>query len=93
MSNIADDLAKDLEDISKSIAISLTIVRTIIIAFLMALPVMWLWNSIIPDVTKGAITELNFWQALGLNFLCNFMIRPQWNFPDVFAIQSQKSGV
>lgn len=63
-----------VDAVTKFFAASLVIV---IVALLMALPVMWLWNAIIPDVTKGAVTELNFWQALGLNFLCGILVRPQ----------------
>lgn len=48
----------------------------VVLALLMALPVMWLWNAILPDITKGAVTELNFWQALGLNFLCSILFKP-----------------
>lgn len=59
--------------VAKGLAVGLVIV---IVALLMALPVMWLWNAILPDVTKGAVTELNFWQALGLNFLCSILVRP-----------------
>lgn len=40
----------------------LTIVGT---ALLMALPTMWLWNWLMPDIFS--LTEINFWQALGIN--------------------------
>lgn len=46
-----------------------------ILAVLMALPTMWLWNAIVPDITKNAVTELTFWQALGLNFLCSILFK------------------
>ena len=42
-----------------------------LIAVILGLPIMWLWNAIIPEVT-GAAT-INFWQALGLCFLCNLL--------------------
>lgn len=47
----------------------------IVLAVLMALPTMWLWNAIVPDITKNAVTELTFWQALGLNFLCGILFK------------------
>jgi len=50
-----------------------------VLALVMALPVMWLWNWLIPDLTRGAVTEINFWQALGLNVLCNILFRPTVN--------------
>jgi hypothetical protein len=28
-----------------------------------------------PDITKGAVTSLSFWQALGLNFLCGILFK------------------
>lgn len=46
-----------------------------ILAVLMALPTMWLWNAIVPDITKNAVTELSFWQALGLNLLCGILFK------------------
>jgi hypothetical protein len=36
-----------------------------------ALPVMWLWNWLMPLIF-GLIT-INFWQALGLSLLCGFL--------------------
>lgn len=47
----------------------------IVLAVLMALPTMWLWNAIVPDITKDAVTQLTFWQALGLNFLCGILFK------------------
>jgi hypothetical protein len=46
-----------------------------ILAVLMALPTMLLWNALIPDITKNAFTEITFWQALGLNFLCGILFK------------------
>lgn len=40
---------------------------------IVALPVMLLWNWIVPDITKGALMPLDFWQALGLAFLCRLL--------------------
>lgn len=48
----------------------------VVLCLLMALPVMLLWNAILPDITRGAVTELTFWQALGLNLLCSILFKP-----------------
>lgn len=47
-----------------------------ILAIIMALPTMLLWNWIVPDLTKGAVTTLTFWKALGLNFLTAILFKP-----------------
>ena len=40
-----------------------------IVGLIMAFPVMWLWNWILPSVTNGLITKINVFQAWGLNVL------------------------
>lgn len=42
-------------------------------ALLVALPVMWLWNWLTPDLF--GLKEISFWQALGLAFLCSLLFR------------------
>ena len=42
-------------------------------ALLLAFPVMWLWNYLMP-VIFGLI-KISFWQALGLNLLSSFLIK------------------
>jgi hypothetical protein len=42
---------------------------------ILALPVMVLWNYVIPDVTNGSVKEINFFQALSLNILCFILFR------------------
>ena len=44
-----------------------------IFALILAFPVMWLWNWIMP-VVFGLI-KITFWQALGINLLCGFLFR------------------
>lgn len=39
----------------------------IILAILMALPTMWLWNWLMPTIF--GLTKITFWQALGINLL------------------------
>ena len=64
----------------KSISDTLTFLFVfLIILFFMttilALPVMVLWNYVIPDVTNGSVKEINFFQALSLNILCFILFR------------------
>lgn len=44
-----------------------------IFALILALPVMWLWNWIMPAVF--GLIKITFWQALGINLLCGFLFR------------------
>lgn len=46
---------------------------TIGVSLLMALPTMWLWNWLMPDLFS--LTEINFWQALGINVLSGILFR------------------
>jgi hypothetical protein len=46
----------------------------LVIALLMALPTMWLWNGVVVEVIEGA-KEINFFQALGLNILSNIFFK------------------
>ncbi len=49
----------------------------VLYGLLVALPVMWLWNWLIPILfTTEAITKtITFWQALGLSLLCSFLFK------------------
>lgn len=51
----------------------------VIVAFfiivVLALPVMLLWNYLLPDLTQGRLKEINFFQALALNMLCFILFR------------------
>ncbi len=57
------------------VAILLIAVFSLILAF----PVMWLWNWVMPDLAiingEPLFQTINFWHALGLNLLCGFLIR------------------
>ena len=44
-------------------------------ALIMVLPVYFLWNWIIPDITNHALTPITFWQALGLTILCSILFK------------------
>jgi hypothetical protein len=39
----------------------------VLLAILMALPTMWLWNWLMPTIF--GLTKITFWQALGINLL------------------------
>jgi len=39
------------------------------------LPVWWLWNSLMPEITQGRLTEITFTQALKMNLLFGFCFR------------------
>ena len=40
-------------------------------SFLLTLPVMWLWNWLMPKIF--GLTTLTFWQTFGLSFLCSML--------------------
>lgn len=42
-----------------------------LIAVLLALPTMWLWNWLMPKIFN--LTTINFWEALGINLLCGML--------------------
>lgn len=45
----------------------------VVVALFMALPTMWLWNWLMPDLFN--LIEIGFWQALGINFLCGILFK------------------
>jgi hypothetical protein len=47
----------------------------VVMAVVAALPVMLLWNHVVVDVTKNAVTPLTIWQALGLLILCGLLFK------------------
>ena len=46
----------------------------ILIAVLTALPVMWMWNYLMPDLF--GLKTIDFWQALVLSGLCGTLFKP-----------------
>ena len=42
-------------------------------ALLMGLPVMWLWDAVIPDLF--GLKTITFWQAIGLLLLTGILVR------------------
>lgn len=47
----------------------------VLYAFFVTLPVYWLWNAVVPDVTNNSLKEITFLQALQLNLLIGLMLR------------------
>ena len=45
----------------------------VLIALLMALPIMWLWNWLMPLIF--GLIKINFWQALGLSLLSSCLFK------------------
>jgi len=63
-------------NIKQIFAISIAVVCLVIIyAVILTLPVWWLWNSLMPEITQGRLTEITFVQALKMNLLFGFCFR------------------
>lgn len=45
-----------------------------ILVVIWALPTMWLWNWLMPDLFN--LPTITFWQALGLNALSTILFKP-----------------
>jgi hypothetical protein len=45
------------------------------LAFLLGIVVMALWNWLMPAITKGAVGEMTYWQAVGLFILCHLLFK------------------
>lgn len=57
--------------------ILLVIATVLFVGLFISLPVMWLWNWLIPDIF--GLIEITFFQALGLTLLCNFLFKSSIN--------------
>jgi hypothetical protein len=45
------------------------------LAFVLGVAVMALWNWLLPAVTRGAVGEITYWQAVGLFVLCHLLFK------------------
>lgn len=45
----------------------------VLVAVLSAVPVMFLWNALLPDLF--GIQAIGFWQALGISTLCGLLFK------------------
>jgi hypothetical protein len=50
----------------------------VIVIFLLAFPVQWLWNHCLVPAVNG-INAIGFWQALGLMILSNMLVKTSIN--------------
>lgn len=58
----------------KIFALVIVLVGTVVlITLLMALPVMWLWNWLMPELF--GMTTITFWQALGISMLSSLLFK------------------
>jgi hypothetical protein len=55
-------------------ATGLVLVFLMFVALVLGLPVMWLWNSTMPEIFTGLGT-ITFWQAVRLNILCAILFK------------------
>ena len=53
--------------------ILLSTVLLTVVGLVIALPVMWLWNWLMPAIF--GLVKISFWQALGLTFLCSMLFK------------------
>lgn len=57
-------------------ALVLVVALIVGIGALMALPVMWLWNGVMPNLfAADVVRPINFWNAWGLLILCGLLFR------------------
>lgn len=40
-----------------------------------ALPVMWLWNGVTPNLFASGVKQIDFWNAWGLALLCSLLFK------------------
>jgi hypothetical protein len=59
----------------ESVAVAMLIIA--VAAVLLGLPLMWLWNWLMPSIF--GLTEITFWQALGLNTLSAILFKSTIN--------------
>ncbi|CAB4143620.1 hypothetical protein UFOVP449_234 [uncultured Caudovirales phage] len=59
------------------IGLSTVIGVLVVIALLMGLPLMLLWNYLMPDIF--GLTKITFWQAVGINFLASILFNKHYN--------------
>lgn len=57
----------------KLIAFSIIVLTVVAIAFLLAFPLMWLWNWLMPTIF--GLIKIGFWQALGLAVLSSILFK------------------
>ena len=48
-------------------------ISALLACLIFALPFMWLWNWLMPMIF--GLMKINYWQALGLKVLCEFIFK------------------
>lgn len=61
------------EKISKILSVIFTVISNLIIILITIGLTMYSWNTILPQLLKIELVQINFWQALGFAFLFNFL--------------------
>ena len=63
-----------MKSIFEYLAIGLGVIALIAITFmLLAFPLMWLWNWLMPEIFN--LTTLTYWQSLGILLLSSFLFK------------------
>jgi hypothetical protein len=57
------------------------IALVILLAFLLALPTMWLWNYLMPIIF--GLIKISFWQALAMNLLSGFLFKSTHSYSKI----------
>lgn len=53
-----------------------SIALVVLMGCILALPVMWLWNGVLPNLFEpGAVRQIDFWNAWGLLILCGLLFK------------------
>jgi hypothetical protein len=55
-----------------------TVAVALVVIFVLAFPVQWLWNNCLVPAVNG-INYIGFWQALGLTILSNVLFKSNVN--------------
>lgn len=72
-------MSKFLSKTSEILAVALgTIVASLLLGLLLVLPIMWLWNWLIPELFNGP--TITFWQSAGLFILSNILFKSTASF-------------
>jgi len=50
------------------------LVVAVVVTVILAWPTQWLWNNALVGAIDG-INPISFWQALGITFLCNALLK------------------
>ncbi len=57
-------------------AFAFVIGTVVVIGALLAVPVMWLWNGVMPNLfAAGVVKQIDFWNAWGLLILCGLLFK------------------